>query len=219
MSSTRYNLRPIASRVAATRAAQELGISASEARRRVGRPASRRQQPRPIRIRLAGAWAPENRAQLLREERLRHEQSSYHLIIQNRPLENPDKPRLQVTRHSVPSVHREAPGQQPVCSIRQYAHQRLHSIHDNKKGAFVYHHMRDAGRDINTTWLGRWCVSLYDFNLRSTIWENPGMFNFIRMLKDTTDEPLILNGRVGDRHVYNFDCRTHQYTWKAPGFV
>ncbi|KAK8044952.1 hypothetical protein PG993_004976 [Apiospora rasikravindrae] len=216
MSSDRYNLRPRASRVAATRAAQELGISASEARRNT-RLASRRQQPPRPRIRLVGAWAPENRAQHLREERLRQERSNHHVIIQTRPLENPDRPQIQLIRHAVPAIVPEAQGQRPHYSLRQFPHQRIHSIHDNKKGVYVYHHKRDAQRNISSTWLGLQCVSLYDIDLRGTIWENHGMFAYIQKLKETTDHPVILHGRFQGSYVYTFDCRTREYTWRAPG--
>ncbi|KAK7943156.1 uncharacterized protein PG986_012269 [Apiospora aurea] len=217
MSSGRYNLRSRASRVAATRAAQELGISASEARRNT-RLAPRRQQPSRPRIRLVGAWAPENRAQHLREEHLRQERSNVRLIIQTRPLENPDRPQVQVTRHGVPVVVPEAQGPQPRYSIRQLPFQRIHSIHDNDKGVYVYHHIRDAQRNICSTWIGLHCVSLYDFNLGGTIWENHKMFTRIQKLKETTDDPVILHGRFGDRYLYTFDCRARKYTWRAPGF-
>ncbi|KAK8084648.1 hypothetical protein PG997_005919 [Apiospora hydei] len=217
MSSGRYNLRPRASRVAATRAAQELGISASKARRNT-RLAPRRQQPSRPRIRLVGAWAPENRAQHLREERLRQERGNVRLIIQTRPLENPDRPQVQVTRQGVPAVVPEAQGPLPRYSIRQLPYQRIHSIHDNEKGVYVYHHRQDAQRSISSTWIGLHCVSLYDFDLRGIIWEKPKIFAHIQKLKDTKDHPVILHGRFGGRYIYTFDCRARKYTWRAPGF-
>ncbi|KAK7992167.1 hypothetical protein PG996_012818 [Apiospora saccharicola] len=217
MASGRYNLRSTPSRVAATRAARELGIPASEARRNVrARPAPRRQQPR--RISLVGAWAPENIAQTVREERLRHQTNNYHIIIQTRPYENLDRPQVEVIRHTIPSLP-EGQDQHRPYSVQQLAYQRLYSIHDNELGVFVYHYKRDARRNIIATWFGRICVSLYDLDLCGTIWENPGVFNYIQMLKHTSDEDLHLRGVINGRHIYTFDCRTRQYAWKIPRFV
>ncbi|KAK7931854.1 hypothetical protein PG985_002566 [Apiospora marii] len=214
MASGRYNLRPTASRVAATRAAQELGIPASEARRNRARQASRRQRQQ-RRIRLVGAWTPENMAQTLREERLRHQINNYHIIIQTRPAE---RPQAEVISHPVPSLP-EVQGKQQPFSVQQLAYQRLHSIHDNEKGTYVYHHKRDARRNIIATWFGRICVCLYDFDLRGTIWENPGVFEYIDMLKHTSDEALHLRGVINGRHIFTFDSRLRQYIWNAPRFV
>lgn len=273
MASVQCSRRPIVSRVAATRAAHELGIPASEARRQA-RSASapgqqRRQAPR---IRIVGRYSPENRAQEVKEEspqpqpQPQHEEAiNYHLIIQTRPLEHPDKPQCEVIRRPAaaapaPAVHvkleedeeeqeqrpqqqqqqrrrqlpphqdqeqvqdieqvvfRQARRQWDAYNIHSFAHQHLHSIHDRVQRKFVYHWRRDAGRNICSTWFGRWCVSLYDMDLKGYIWQSPGIFDFIRRLKDTTDIPLILSGRVDGRLVSTYDCRTRQRTWKAADF-
>ncbi|KAK8098591.1 uncharacterized protein PG998_014077 [Apiospora kogelbergensis] len=265
MSFSRYSLRPTARRVAATRAANELGTPASEARH-VVRSASgqQRQRERPCRIRVVGYWSPENRAARIEELHQPEAAVNYRLIIQTRALENPDRPRVQVIRPPAaappPDVvvkqeqqdlqqdlqQQQQPQQQQqqlpqlpdqeqvqdiqqleqhhfrcqrhLYSIRYRPHLRLHSIHDNQKGQYVYHQQRDAHRTIYSTWLGPHCISLYDFDLTGCIWESPGVFDFIRRVKDTTDLPLILQGLIDGQHVSTYDCRTRQHTWKAAGF-
>lgn len=157
-------------------------------------------------------------AQTLREERLRHQTSNYHIVIQTRPAENPEMPQAEVLRHPVPSLP-EVQGQQQPFSIKQLAYQRLHSIHDNEQGTFVYRQKRDAHRNIIATWFGRICVSLYDIDLSRTIWENPGVFEYIEMLKHTSGEVLHFRGVIDGRHIFTYDCRIRKYIWNAPRFV